>query len=115
MSKPLSRVGATIAFLRHLQAARAAGAPVYLTTDPAWLLDMAINRRAGWVEDPHAFGSVNAKVLPRFAAGTAQGHIVRLAHEINTPRLRVYETSLGEWKRYLLRRLPGRFVNRLDD
>lgn len=85
-----SKVRATIDMLRALQARRAAGATVYLKTDPAWLLDMAINRRAGWVEDPHAFGSVqpvNGR-LPRFATGDAQRHLhfgrcrVRVAKDI---------------------------------
>lgn len=107
----MSRIANTIAHLKALQAARAAGAPVYLTTDPAWLLDMAINRRAGWVEDPHAYGSVKpvGGALPRFATGDAQRHLAQIAHEVNTPRLIVRTQRLGEWKTYLTRKIPDRF------
>ena len=72
----LERVRGTIAHLRLLQERRAkiaeayaadnafrrrkdaTGQPsVYLKTDPAWLVDMAINRRAGWLDDPWTFGT----------------------------------------------------------
>ena len=56
-AKVPSKIQNTIAHLKALQAARAAGYPVSYTTDPAWLLDEAINRRAGWVEDPHSRGT----------------------------------------------------------
>lgn len=105
----MNAVANTIAYLRKCQQARAAGYPVYLTNDPAWLLDMAINRRAGWVEDPHARGSVNAKVLPRHAAGDAQRHLSQLAYQINS-RAVVRPSELGEWRRYLLARIPERFA-----
>lgn len=115
-----TRVGNTIAMLRRCQALRAAGRPVYLKSDPAWLLDMAINRRAGWVEDPHAFGSVQpvalrgrgAPSLPRFATGDAQWHIRRIAHAVNT-RAVVRPRELAEWRRYLMTRMPERFC--VDD
>ncbi len=110
-------VRATISRLKQLQAYRAAGGPVYLTTDPAWLVDMAINRRAGWAEDPHAFGScqpVRGK-LPRYATGDAQRHIGQLAYEINS-RARVMEQRIGSpWRGYLLRALPDRFVRIGED
>lgn len=105
-----AKVANTITALRERRALRAAGRPVYLTTDPAWLLDMAINRRAGWAEDPHAFGScqpVNGK-LPRFATGDAQRHIRQIADRVNA-RIVVRATELGEWKRYLTARIPERF------
>ena len=53
----MTRVGATIQYLRTCQLARASGYPVYLRTDPAWLVTMAINRRAGWPEPRHTYGS----------------------------------------------------------
>lgn len=107
----LSRVGATIALLRSCQARRAAGHPVYLTTDPAWLLDMAINRRAGWAEDLHSHGSVQPPVpgrFPRYATGDAQAELSRLTRDVNTPRLVVRLQSIGIWRRYLAKRLPER-------
>ena len=45
-------VSATVAYLRVCQAYRDAGERVTYTTDPAWLVTMAINRRAGWPDDP---------------------------------------------------------------
>lgn len=105
----------------HLQACRAyraAGGRVSYTTDAAWLVNMAINRRAGWPDDPtHSRGSampVNGR-YPKKAEGDAYRHLRLLAQQINSPRLRVYETSLGEWRALLLRRLPGRFVRRGDE
>lgn len=113
---PVSKIAATIANMRACQAVRAAGRPVYLTTDPAWMLDMAINRRAGWAEDPHARHTVNAKVMPRFATGDAQRHLAQIAHEINTPRLIVRERRLGEWRTYMMKRIPDRIhVNGRND
>ena len=108
---PPSKTAATIEYLRRCQAARAAGHPVQLTTDPAWLVDMAINRRAGWVEDPHSRECVNAKRLPRKATGDAQRHLLQLAYRINTPRLIVRLPELGSWKGYLAGRLPKRFTS----
>ena len=106
----MTPTAATIQRLRALQAARAAGAPVRFTTDPGWLVEQAINRRAGWAEDPHFRGSclpVNGR-LPSKARGDWQRHLRLLAREINTPRLIVRAAALGE-HRWLLQRLPERF------
>lgn len=113
-----SRVRATLDYLRACQAARAAGHPVNLTSDLAWLVDQAINRRAGWVEDPHYRGSsmpipcghVSSRRDPlyRKARGDWQRHLPRLAREVNTPRLIIRVQSLGE-HRWLADRLPHRF------
>jgi hypothetical protein len=108
---PVEKVRATITYLKKCIELRASGAPVAYTTDPAWLLDMAIGRRAGWVEDPHARGicmPVNGK-LPRKATGDAERHLCQLAHAINS-NVRVRPSELGEWRSYLLSRLPGRFT-----
>src|SRR5512137_2574428 len=108
----MNEVRATIVLLTALRERRAKGVPCYLTTDPAWLLDMAINRRAGWFEDPVTFGTtqpVNGK-YPRKAG--VLGALYRLASEINTPSLRVYAQAIGDWRLYLLRHLPDRFVVR---
>ena len=110
--EPKSKIRATIDYLRACQALRASGRPVAYTTDPAWLLDMAIGRRAGWVEDPHARGicqPVNGK-LPRYATGDAQRELARVGHELNTPRLIVRTQSLGVWRSYLIRRVPERLT-----
>ena len=109
-----TKLRSTIEYLKSCQAARAQGYPVAYTTDPAWLVDMAINRKAQWPDDPsHARGScmpVNGR-YPAKASGDAYRHLRLRAQEINTPRLRVYLHSLGEWRDYLLQRLPNRFVS----
>lgn len=111
---PKSKVTATIEYLRACQQARKAGIPVAYTTDPAWLVDMAINRRAGWVEDPHSRECMNATTLPRYATGNAQRHLLQLSGRINTPRLIVRVGELGSWKGYLVARLPHRFTSQHD-
>lgn len=109
----MSAVSATLAYLRQCQAARAQGYPVSYTTDPAWLVTMAINRRAGWPDDPSLTrGSatpVNGK-YPAKASGDAYRHLRLIAAEVNTPRLIVREARLGE-HRWLARRLLGRFTS----
>ena len=109
----VSRVGATLAYLRRCQAARAAGYLVTYTTDPAWLVTMAINRRAGWPDDPStARGSampVDGRYPPK-ASGDAYRHLELLAHELNTPRLIVRPGQCGEWRRLIERRLPSRLT-----
>ena len=112
-----SEIRATIDYLKTCQKARAAGYSVSLTTDPTWLLDMAIGRRGGWLEDRWTRGitqPVNGK-LPRFAMGDAQRHLYQIAQRVNTPRLIVRRTELGEWGRYLEERLPERFTSPGDD
>ena len=108
---PLSAIRHTLAYLRQCRAARVAGFPVSYTTDPAWLVQMAINRRAGWPDDPtHSRGScmpVNGR-YPRKAEGLEYGHLWSIAREINTPRLVVGVARLGE-HRWLAKRLPWRF------
>ena len=110
MSDP--RVTATLAYLRRCQAARAAGVHVAYTTDPAWLVDVAINRRAGWPDDPgHVFASAKPTDDGRYppkASGDAYRHLVLRAYEINTPRRIIRPAELGE-HRWLLTKLPGRF------
>lgn len=108
----------TIAYLRRCQEARAAGYPVSFTTDPAWLVEQAINRRAGWVEDPHTrgssmpiaagHGSSRRTRLYRKACGDWQRHLGLIAREVNTPLLIIHSQRLGE-HRWLIDRLPHRF------
>ena len=108
-----SLVHNTIERLKACRAARAAGYPVYLVTDPAWLVNMAINRRAGWPDDPTGYrGScmpVNGR-YPKKAEGMRISHGRLIAGEINTPRLIVRPARLGEWKPLLLARIPERFT-----
>ena len=116
MTATQTRTGATIEYLRRCQAARAAGHPVHLTTDPGWLVEQAINRRAGWLDSPHGDTSRGTTQpvgpdghFPRKAAGNYLRSLGHLARAINTPRLIVREAELGE-HRWLLARLPGRFT-----
>ena len=108
----MTPLGATINRLKACQAARAAGYPVSYVTDPAWLLDMAINRRAGWPDDPTTSrGSampVNG-VYPKSAAGDYGYRALRLfADRVNTPRLIVREQECP-------RRYRARLAHRLTD
>jgi hypothetical protein len=108
-----SKTRATIDYLRACQRVRKAGHRVSFTTDPAWLVEQAINRRAGWVEDPHSRGSclpIEAGRLHRKTRGDWQRHLRLLASSINTPRLIVRTCELGE-HRWLVERLPDRFTD----
>ena len=102
---------ATIRLLRRCARLRAAGVPVAFTTDPAWLVNMAINRRAGWPDDPsNTRGSampVNGK-YPHKAEGDQYRHLRNLARAVNTPRLIVRDGELGEWRKLIRHRLPER-------
>ena len=108
-----SVIANTIAHLKRCQAYRAQGFQNRMTNDPAWLVIMAINRRAGWPDDPtHSRGScmpVDGK-YPKKAEGSTYNHLVLLARKINTPRLIVRVSELGEWKKLLMARIPERFT-----
>jgi hypothetical protein len=107
----MTPVQATICLLRKCLRLRAAGVQVSFTTDPAWLVHMAINRRAGWLDDPsHVRGSavpVDGK-YPRKAEGSQYSHLRNLARSINTPRLIVRDGELGQWRKLIRLRLPER-------
>jgi hypothetical protein len=102
----------TLAHLQHCRAARAAGHQVSYTTDPAWLVEQAINRRAGWPDDPSCTRGSCMPVqgrYPKKASGDTYHHLHRLSRAINTPRLIVHVGELGAWRTRLLARLPERF------
>jgi hypothetical protein len=110
----MTPVHATIGLLLKCQRLRAAGSPVAFTTDPTWLVHMAINRRAGWPDDPsHTRGSakpVDGK-YPHKAEGIRYNHLRNLARDLNTPRLIVSDGELGEWRKLIRRRLPERIYS----
>lgn len=121
----LTKAQSTLHTLRALQWRRAAyqtfrprelASEVAFTDDPAWLVNQAINRRAGWPDDPsHTRGSampING-VYPKKASGDYYRHLRLLAHEINTPRLIVRDSRLGEHKKLILARIPER-ITRAD-
>jgi hypothetical protein len=106
----MTKTRATIDYLRRCQEARAQGYPVRYVTDPAWLVNQAVNRRAGWLESPDTSRGTTQAVdghYPRKARGDYLRHLWLISREINTPRLVVRLSSLGE-HRWLAARLPHR-------
>jgi hypothetical protein len=107
----------TLNHLRLCQRARTAGYAVSYTTDPAWLVQQAINRRGGWLDDPGCFrGScmpVNGK-YPKRAIGETYNHLRQIAYKINRARVIVRDSELGEWRKALLSRIPERITTRED-
>jgi hypothetical protein len=110
-------IRSTINHLQLCREARRGGYPVAYTTDAAWLVNQAINRRAQWPDDPGCFrGScmpVNG-IYPKKAIGEQYNHLQNLARKINTSRLIVREMELGEWGKLLLSRMPDRFYYLAD-
>jgi hypothetical protein len=84
---------------------------VAFTTDPTWLVNMAVNRRGGWPDDPsHTRGSampVDGK-HPHKAESDQYSHLRNIARAVNTPRRIVGDGELGEWRRLIRRRIPER-------
>ena len=106
-----AQVATTIRYLLACRAARDAGMPVALTTDPAWLVNMAINRRAGWPDDP---GFLRGSAMPvggRYPARASDRvwtDARRLADAVNRPRLvvRINECPV-RYRARLAHRLTG--------
>ena len=51
---------------------------------------------------------------PAKASGDAYAHLRLIALEVNTPRLIVRESRLGEWRRWLLERIGHRITRQGD-
>ena len=102
-----TRIQNTITYLKQCQTARQAGYPVYLKTDPAWLVNVAINRRAGWPESRYFFSSC-APVAGQYPKRADECHdsTKQFANRVNTPKLIVREQECP--KRYRTR-LQHRF------
>lgn len=120
MSEP-SRAHNTLEYLRNCRSLRARGGHVCFVHDPAWLVNVAINRRAGWPDDPtHSRGSCQPvrrngiRIYPPKARGDEFRHLRQLADKINTPRLIVRISELGEWRKLLMARIPKRFYSPED-
>lgn len=112
-----SQIRATIEELKRLRARRVAMAMEGLIPEvllnPAWLVDIAINRKAGWPEDPGYHGSAMPLPdgsYPPKAQGDRLRHLTQLAHKINTPRLIVREGDLGDLRPLARKRFPGRIT-----
>jgi hypothetical protein len=107
----------TIEHLQLCRQAREQGYQVSFTTDPTWMVNQAINRRAGWPDDPGCSrGSALpiAGKYPEKAVGERFNHLRLLSYRLNTPRLVVRETELGEWRKLLKARIPDRITMRED-
>lgn len=89
------RITNTIQYLKTCQAARAQGFPVFLKTDPTWLVNMAVNRRAGWPESQFYFSSCSP-VEGRYPKQADDCHTSfrQFVARVNTPRLIVRETEI---------------------
>lgn len=107
---PPDKVRATLAHLRACQDARAKGWPVRYTTDPEWLVDVAINRRAGWPDDPSPYRGSCMPVggrFPKRAEGDGNmGQFVRMLNGI--PRWRPLARELGGLHRKVRERIAHR-------
>lgn len=115
MNTPLRN---TIDWLRLCQRARAAGHPIGFCSDPSWLVNQAINRRAGWPDDPSGWRGSAMPVnghYPKKAEMESFRVLCLIAREINTPRLIVRETRLGQWRKLLLARIPQRITKTEDE
>lgn len=108
------RIATTLEYLRQCMDRRRMGHPVAFTTDPSWLIQMAINRRAGWPDDP-SFSRGSCMPVdgryPRKAEGDAYNHLALIAREINTPLLIVRPERCGEWRALLEKRIPNRLFS----
>ena len=112
-------IHATVKYLRLCREARALGWPTTgpilaeysITRDPEWLVDMAVNRRAGWPDDPSGVrGScvpVNGK-YPKRAEGDVLSGCRRLAWDL-AHRIYTREVSV----RWLPRQVRERVAHRL--
>lgn len=115
MTATVEEIRGTVAHLKLLRerrakvrAAEAAGRrfgqhPVSYTTDPEWLVDMAINRRAGWPDDP-SFTRGSAVPVKRWWPG-----------RMVCPIYQYPKTAVGDrfWELWRLsRRLNGRILVR---
>ena len=107
----------------QVRAAEAAGYcfgqyPVAYTTDPAWLVDMAVNRRAGWPEDPsHSRGSampVGGR-FPKRAEGDGGTALRNLAWRMGGARVVVRERELRIFPRHVRERLLALYPNRFEE
>lgn len=114
---PHSAAKNTIDYLKACQEYRKQGHNVSYTDNPSWLVNMAINRRAGWPDDPSlSRGSakpVNGK-YPSKASGDRYRNLRLLSFEINS-RVIVREQRLGEWKKLVMARIPNRITTREEE
>lgn len=100
-----------ISHLHRCRQARAEGERVAFTTDPTWLVHHAINRRAGWPEDPSTVRGTckptdDGRYPPRADGDRNYRNLRLVARRVNTPRLVVRAMELGDLR--VRARLGGR-------
>lgn len=113
MKQTKEQIRCTISLLTRLKEARANGYVGSYTTDLNWLVNMAVNRRAGWLDDPSVSRGSCCPVggkYPKKAEGMSFGNLLRISREVNTPRLIVRPGQLGEWRKLILSRIPNRIT-----
>jgi len=108
----------TVATLRQVARLRDS-APTGTTaaTMPTRLVDIAVNRRAGEIDDPHGRATAPQNHLggfPRKATSAYQSEMGRAAHDVNDPRLIVRARGLGQVRGDLMSKIPGRFAEVRD-
>ena len=109
MSDNQSPVRNTIEHLKLCRKARAQGYPVRYTTDPWWLVNMAINRRAGWFDDPSEYRG-SAMPVPVRQATKLGVIVIRLG---KYPAKAQGREFMELWR--LSRKLNSRIVTRVQE
>lgn len=92
--------------------------PVAYTTDPEWLVDMAVNRRAGWPDDPSLSRGSAPPVGDRFpkrAEGDGGTALRNLASRMSGGRFRVYRRELWIFPQHIQKRLLRLYPNRFSE
>jgi hypothetical protein len=107
----MNPVANTVNWLKLCQRARAEGYPVAYTTDPAWLVNVAVNRRANWPDDPSFNrGSCRPTTDGRFppkAGGDYYRHLWLASRQVNS-RVILRPQSLGECRALIEKRISYR-------
>lgn len=105
----------TIDFLRAcIRYRNEAGRPANnYTKNPTWLVNMAVNRRAGWPDNPGLTRGSAKPINGEYPkkAGDDYNSLCLLAKDINTPRLIVRDSQLGKWRKLILSKIPHRIAD----
>lgn len=107
-----AKLRSTLKYLRLCIQARTSGYSVAYVTDPEWLVDMAINRRAGWLEDPSGHRGATMAINGRFPKrAQGDGNMWQFVRLLNGSRWCPREIET----RWLHRRIRERIVHRIRD
>lgn len=109
------KVSSTLCWLRACRVYRDRhGEPYDLRNDPRRLVHIAINRKAGWPDDPEGLFSSAMPVNGKYPARAAYDRYMslwRISRDINTPRLIVRLWGMDyRWRRLLMERVPHRIT-----